>query len=180
MTTNVAAIPVDPSEFDRFLRHLARLLRPYLADEGLSSKPTVSPSWDADTCASFADRLSADMAKRALALFEALQTSGKVSSVELTLRLELDTPRELAGNLTTSLKRHVKALGLPMPYDGGVGSLPYGGIPNPVKGEDDPQRTYWVDRDGIAARMTRALRQSLAERTQQPSAPLSHGSAGAQ
>jgi hypothetical protein len=52
---------------------------------------------------------------------------------------------------------------LPLPFDGGEGALPWGGLPSPEP-DDDRERTYWQDRNGIADRMVSALRRELAIR----------------
>ena len=86
--------------------------------------------------------------------------NGRISSVELAKRSGVQSPKALAGFMTTSLKRNARSFGLPLPFDGGEGSLPFGGAPNPAP-TDDPQRTYWVDREGIAERMVVALRRRV-------------------
>jgi hypothetical protein len=151
-----------PAPVDRLLRSLAALLAPYLEEELSRARPTVSPAWDDETCRLYVSRLSPDVARRALVLFTALRDQGRISSRELATSLAVGTPKALAGRLTTSLKRNAKRLELPLPFAGGEGSKPYGGIAHPRPG-DDSQRTYWEDRDGIAARMVGALTRRLSE-----------------
>jgi hypothetical protein len=88
-----------------------------------------------------------------------LSSKGRIDSV-LVAREILDCERKHIGaNLTIWLKKQARELGCDLPYAGGLGEEPYGGIPNP-RPSDDPGRTYYLDRDGIAARMVEALRRN--------------------
>jgi len=161
-TTSSSHRQLDPDEVIRALRGFARVMAPLVAAELQRVESVVPLAWDGATCRMYADQLSPDVAKRAIVLFEALARDGKIESRELATRLDVKTPKALSGFLTTSLKRRARKLELPLPFYGGEGSELYGGIQNPAEG-DDPQRTYWVDRDGIAERMVEALRRRVAE-----------------
>jgi len=170
ITTSSSFRQLDPDEVVRALRGFARVIAPLVAAELQRDGSVVPPAWDDATCRLYADQLSPDVAKRAIVLFEALANDGKIESRDLAKRLDVKTPKALSGFLTTSLKRHANKLGLPLPFDGGEGSKLFGGIPNPADG-DDPQRTYWVDRDGIAGRMVVALRRRVDEAAPKVSRP---------
>jgi hypothetical protein len=148
---------------DRVLRELARLLAPYIAEELERPRPTVAPTYDEASCALLVSPLGTRVLERALALFGHLAEQERVASVELADLIGAPGPRSIGGMLTSPLKRRAKQLGLPLPFLGGEGSLAYGGIPNP-RPEDDPGRTYWQDRDGIAKRMAEALTSELKTR----------------
>lgn len=152
-------ITPSSSDAERVLREVARLLAPYVAEELNRPRPATTGAYDAETCRIMLEPLSTPVLERALVLFDALQERGKIASVELAALLDT-TPRAIGGLVTSQLKRRAKALGLPLPFDGGEGALAYGGIPKPAK-SDDPGRTYWQDRDGIAARMATALREAI-------------------
>jgi hypothetical protein len=90
---------------------------------------------------------------------------GRMNSVDLAAFLEVSSPRQISGLLTTPLKRRARQLELPLPFVGGEGSLPYGGIPKPDPERDDPGRTYWEDRNGASARLVKAIQRELAGRS---------------
>lgn len=147
---------------DRVLRELARLLAPYIAEELERPRPIVDVEYDKPTCSLFVNSLGTRVLERALILFGHLAENERLSSFELGAALGAP-PRSIGGMLTSPLKRRAKQLGLPLPFLGGEGSLGYGGIPDP-RPEDDPARTYWQDKDGIAARMVDALHAELKTR----------------
>lgn len=148
---------------EQVLRELARLLAPYIAEELDRPRPSVSSSYDAETCALFVSPLGTALLDRALTLFHQLSEGGRLSSLELAAAIEAAGPRAIGGMLTSPLKRRAKQLGLPLPFVGGEGVLAYGGIPDP-RPDEDPGRTYWADRDGIAERMAEAIRAELKRR----------------
>jgi hypothetical protein len=148
------------------LRVVAQALAPYVAEELLRleslATEALDPDYDARTCRRLAGELSDAVLGRAATLFEALAGGGVIDSVTLADRLGV-SPRALSGNLTTPLKRRAKALGLPLPFDGGHGDQAYGGISLPSR-DMDAQRTHWRDRNGIAERMLNAVRDELRAR----------------
>jgi hypothetical protein len=112
-------------------------------------------AYDGPTCERFVRELPMSLIERSIVLYEALAADGRIDSVELANRLGT-TPSVLSGTLTTHLKQRAQKLGLPYPFDGGRGAAGYGGISDPQEG-DDPDRTTWADRGGVAARMVQAL-----------------------
>lgn len=125
---------------------LAKWLAPYVAAElaGGAAPPvtTLKPDYDAETCAAYVRELGQGVLNRAGDFFRRLERDGRVGSLELAQILNTNTPRNIPANLTNSLKQRARRLGLEVPWAETV-SL------------DD--RTVWVDRDGIAARMVVAL-----------------------
>jgi hypothetical protein len=111
----------------------------------------------------FISELGDSVIERSRTLFELLARQHVVDSTELASALGV-TPRALGGYLTTPLKRRANALGLPLPFDGGRGAEPFGGIGTPSP-DMDRARTHWEDRDGIAPRMLIALDAELIART---------------
>jgi hypothetical protein len=146
------------------LRQIARLLAPYVAEELEKPRPSLSPEYDEATSEVYVAPLSTDVLRRAYGFFGALQMHGRMNSVDLASILGVDSPRQISGLLTTPLKRRARQLELPLPFIGGEGSLPYGGIPEPDPARDDPGRTYWEDRNGASARLVTAIREELARR----------------
>lgn len=125
---------------------IARWLAPYLARElGLDRRETAQPSgigYDDTTCAAFVRELGTGVLNRAIDFFMKLDQDGQVGSVELAQHLNLDTPRNISSALTNSLKQRARALGLDNPWADGVSSN---------------DRTVWINRDGLAARMVVAI-----------------------
>jgi hypothetical protein len=150
---------------DQAMKALARALAPYLAEElaRLTAAQDASDvNYDAATCARYVAELGTGVLHRAIVLFHVLAREGRTDSLALSAALECRPPA-LAGSLTTPIKRRAKTLGLPLPFDGGHGSVDFGGISSPRPG-DDPGRTFWADRSGIAARMLEAIEVELARR----------------
>lgn len=125
---------------------IAQWLAPHIARElGLPLPGSAMPAgsdYDDHTCATFVRELGTGVLNRAHDFFMKLEQDGSVGSVELAQHLSLGTPRNLSSALTNSLKQRAKALGLGYPWDDGVST-------------DD--RTVWIDRGGIAARMVAAI-----------------------
>jgi hypothetical protein len=160
------AIASNDTELEELLRRLARVLAPYIADELDRPLTVLDSGYNDETCRVFVSGLGAGVVERAIVLFERLARD-KVGSVELAELVGVQGPRSIPGALNTALKRRAKELRLPLPFDGGEGALPYGGITHPTP-DDDPGRTYWQDRDGIASRMIEALRNERASRQPPP------------
>lgn len=106
-------------------------------------------------CVSYVQTLTPVIRERARVLFASLAEHGRIDSVEVAAILECER-KEIGACLTRSLRNRAEALDLPLPYDGGRGEEPYGGISNP-RASDDPGRTYYQDREGIAQAMIDAL-----------------------
>ena len=114
--------------------------------------PMPAHPYDAPGCATYCAGLGDGVAARARVLFDLLAADGDVEAAPLALALDLARPQLLAGALNTHLKRRAAALGWPLPFDGGSSRLARG----------RPPRTWWRDREGIAARMVVALDARLA------------------
>lgn len=151
-----------PFSSDETLRLLARALAPFMAEElrriDELERASLDPDYDEPTCKRFVGELGEQVRERAWVMFGLLDRQGVIDSVHLASALGI-TPRELSGYLTTPLKRRAKALRLPLPFAGGLGSEAYGGIPSPSP-DMDAERTHWQDRDGIAGRMLNALKEN--------------------
>lgn len=130
--------------------HEARGLRG-LRGAGYPRAAVPPDPYDPATCERFAEGLGDAVLARAAVLFALLAEAGEVDSVELALALGLRRPQLLAGAVNTHLKLRARALGLPLPFDGGSSHLARGA-------------TTWYDRGGTAARMLAALRREQAAR----------------
>ncbi len=137
--------PLPPHPLDELGPVLARWLAPFIAAE-LNIKPQpseLSADYDDATCRVFISGVGDAVLPRAELFFGELHRRLAVGepgldSLELAKLLGTDSPRNIASLLTTSLKRRAKALGLPVPW---------------TEESSPDNRTVWVDRDGIAARM---------------------------
>ncbi len=130
---------------DEIAPALARWLAPYVAAE-LAKRPAATPGaldeYDAAACAEYVRGLGQGVLNRATDLFTRLKADGRIGSLELASAIGTQTPRNIPANLTNSLKQRARKLGRPVPW---------------TETTDDDQRTVWVDRDGIAARMVEAI-----------------------
>jgi hypothetical protein len=169
-TDTMSDLRLSPEET---LKLLARALAPYIAEElkrlDALANDELDPNYDARCCRRFVAELGDQVLRRAENFFEALARDGVIDSLSLASLLGV-APRELSGNLTTPLKRRAASLQLSLPFDGGLGGQPYGGIPNP-SADMDSDRTHWQDRDGIARRMVAAIQDELAVRHEGAHAP---------
>jgi hypothetical protein len=122
----------------------ARWLAPYVAEElrrgGLD--PVRRTDFDDAICAEFTRELGVNSLHRANDFFAKLEAAGAADSLEMAQHLSVGTPRNLSSAVTTPIKRISKRLGLPLPW---------------TEGESAEGRTVWRDRDGIAARMHKAI-----------------------
>lgn len=125
---------------------LARWIAPYVAAE-LEKRPLRASSprsgYDAATCAEYVSELGQGVINRATDFFSKLDAGGRIGSLELAQVIGTNTPRNIPANLTNSLKQRARKMGLDVPWDETV---------------DADNRTVWLDRAGIAARMVEALR----------------------
>ena len=132
---------------------IAQWLAPYIAQELGLSLPADGGSarsqYDDRTCAIYVRELGTGVLNRAADFFMKLEQDGSVGSVELAGHLNLGTPRNISSALTNSLKQRAKTLGLTYPWTDGV---------------SDDDRTVWIDRDGIAARMVTAIQAEQSRR----------------
>lgn len=164
-THGVDLVSISREADETAMKALARALAPYMADElsrRVQAQDASNVNYDAATCARYVAELGTGVLQRSLILFDSLARDGRTDSPALSAALRCRPPA-LAGSLTTPIKRRAKTLGLPLPFDGGHGSVDFGGISDPLPG-DDPGRTYWADRNGIAARMLQAVEDELIRR----------------
>lgn len=125
---------------------IAKWLAPFVAAELALLPPDSSErnsQYDSTTCADYVGELGQGVLNRSLDFFMKLENDGRIGSLDLARSIGTDTPRNIPANLTNSLKQRARKMGLAVPWDETVS-------------EDD--RTVWVDRNGIAARMVEALR----------------------
>jgi hypothetical protein len=140
-------------------RALARWLAPYVAEElglprGSRSKPSPFEGYDDATCAVYAASLGDVVLDNAEVFFARLGQEGEIGSLALADAIGVASPRNIAAVLTTPLKKRAKALSLPLPWA------------EDARG----QRTVWLDRDGIAERMLRAIGEEKAQRARRRAA----------
>lgn len=140
---------IDPEQ--DALRALARVLAPYVAEElrnqGMEplTRPTSTDALDDATAQRFVEGLQRDVVERAIEFFAALAaTPNRIDSSTLSARLGV-SGRGLSGALLTPLKRRAAKLGAPEPWrEADTGRGP----------------KVWLDRDGSASTMLRALKQA--------------------
>jgi hypothetical protein len=134
----------EHDDLDLVLRALARLLAPYLREELGEGAVVerVTPSWDDAGAAEFVSGLKPEVIDRALELFHALaHPPHTIDSLRLAEQLGAKSPREVAGLLTTPIKRRTSATGRDLPWE-----------ERQVAG-----RTVWADRNGSATPIYHAL-----------------------
>jgi hypothetical protein len=139
------------------LRALARELAPLIAEElGLDkssgrSAPTTHGRYDHRTIVEFLSplHLGDSVLLRARAFFKQLAKEGRVGSLELVELLDLKGATSIPANLTNPLKKRAARLDLEVPWE---------------ETADRDDRTVWVDRDGIAARMLEAVDEEIRRR----------------
>jgi hypothetical protein len=141
------------------VRVLARWLAPYVAEElGLPGRPQREPStlesYDEATCAVYVASLGDVVLDNAEVFFARLGQEGEIGSLALADAIGVASPRNIAAVLTTPLKRRAKGLSLPLPWA------------EDARG----QRTVWLDRENIAERMLRAVREEKARRARRRAA----------
>ena len=118
------------------------------ASHGRRSRSRPFESYDEATCAVYVTSLGDVVLDNAEIFFARLEQEGEIGSLALADAIGVASPRNIAAVLTTPLKRRAKALSLPLPW-----------------AEDaHGQRTVWLDRDGIAEPMLRAVREEKARR----------------
>ena len=143
-----------PHALDEIAPTLAKWLAPYVAAElGLAAPhaaPELSPDYDEVTAAIYIEGLGDPVVPRAEWFFRHLSGAQlaaddgvederrfEIDSATLAAQLRLDSPRQIAPQLTNSLKRRAKRLGLPYPWV-------------QLVGKDD--RTVWAARSERSAR----------------------------
>lgn len=138
------------------LRALARELAPLIAEELGLEKPSGRPvashgRYDQRTIVEFLSplHLGDTVLLRTRVFFGRLAKEGRVGSLELVELLGLKGPTSIPANLTNPLKKRATRLGLEKPWD---------------EAADREDRTVWVDRDGIAERMLRAIDEEVERR----------------
>jgi hypothetical protein len=141
------------------LRALARELAPLIAEElglnvpsrGHRAAPVSRGRYDHRTIVEFLSplHLGDSVLLRARVFFEQLAKEGRVGSLELVELLDLKGATSIPANLTNPLKKRAVRLGLEMPWE---------------EDADRENRTVWLDRDGIAARMLEAIDEEVRRR----------------
>lgn len=138
---------------------LAEALRPRLVARGfaLGQEPGTTPStysamYDDATCQQFlnADHLGDSVLDRAKTFFDLLEQKGEIASPDLVAAIGVKGARSVPANLTNPLKKRARKMKIPVPWT--EASTP------------DGLRTVWKDRDGIAARMVKAIAQERKNR----------------
>jgi hypothetical protein len=147
------------NDAEQAARALARWLAPYVAEElGLTGPSQRQPSplqrYDDATCAVFVASLGDVVLDNAEVLFARLLQEREIGSLALADAIGVASPRNIAAVLTTPLKKRAKALSLPFPWA------------EDARG----QRTVWLDRDGIAERMLRAVGEEKVQRARRRAA----------
>ena len=140
------------------LRALARELAPLIAEELGLDKPSGRPApttshgrYDHKTIVDFLSplHLGDSVLLRARVFFKQIAKEGRVGSLELVELLDLKGATSIPANLTNPLKKRVARLGLEVPWE---------------EDADRENRTVWLDRDGIAARMLAAIDEEVRRR----------------
>ena len=113
---------------------------------------TYSARYDDATCQQFLnpDHLGDSVLDRTKTFFELLEQKGEISSPDLVAALGVKGARSVPANLTNPLKKRARKMKIPVPWT--ETSTP------------DGLRTVWKDRDGIAARMVKAIEQERKNR----------------
>ncbi len=139
------------------LRALARELAPLIAEElGLDKlsrrpAPPTHGRYDHRTIVEFLSplHLGDSVLLRARVFFKQLAKEGRIGSLELVELLDLKGATSIPANLTNPLKKRAARLDLEVPWE---------------ETADRDDRTVWVDRDGIAARMLEAIDEEIRRR----------------
>jgi hypothetical protein len=141
------------------LRALARELAPLIAEElglnvpsrGHHPAPVARRRYDQRMIVEFLSplHLGDSVLLRARVFFKQLAKEGRVGSLELVELLDLKGATSIPANLTNPLKKRAARLGLEVPWE---------------EGADRENRTVWLDRDGIAARMVEAIDEEVRRR----------------
>jgi hypothetical protein len=134
----------ERNDIELALRALARLLAPYLREELGAGPPgdRGARKWDEAGAAEFVSGLKPEVVDRALELFHALsRPPHSIDSLRLAEQLGAKSPREVAGLLTTPIKRRAGTTGHELPWE-----------ERQMAG-----RTVWADRNGSAVPIYRAL-----------------------
>ena len=141
------------------LRALARELAPLIAEElgldmpsrGHRPAPVAHGRYDHRTIVEFLSplHLGDSVLLRARVFFKQIAKEGRVGSLELVELLDLKGATSIPANLTNPLKKRAARLGLEVPWE---------------EDTDRENRTVWLDRDGIAARMLEAIGEEVGRR----------------
>jgi hypothetical protein len=143
---------------DAALDQLVEAILPKLVARGLvlnpvETNPTISYADDYDdaTCKQFLnpDHLADSVLERMLLFFRELEEQAEISSLELVQLLGVKGPTSVPANLTNPMKKRARRLGIPVPW---------------TEASTPDNRTIWRDRDGIAARMVKAIEAERADR----------------
>jgi hypothetical protein len=115
-----------------------------------AARPPIGKVYTPETCTEYAGGLGDRVLGRAKIFFASLASEGEIDSTRLAERLGA-APTGLAGLLLTPLTRRAEAINAPAPF--GLGR---------VKGT---RRRLWLDEDGVAARLDRAIEREIASRS---------------
>jgi hypothetical protein len=111
----------------------------------------ITPGFNDYTCQVFVQKFNDTVLTNGELFFTELEKSGEIGSLGLTQAIGVARPSDIPFVLTTPLKRRTKAIGLGK-------QVPW----TPATSPDG--RTVWRDRDGIAGRMVKAIKQEQARR----------------
>ena len=131
---------------------LADALLPRLIARGVvlseSPPPTIAYSSDYDdaTCRVFLNpaHLGDSVLERAAIFFGLIEKHGEISSPDLVAALGLKGARSVPADLTNSLKKRARKMRISVPWT--------------ETATPDGLRTIWRDRDSIASRMVKAIK----------------------
>lgn len=142
------------AQLDTALDSLVDTLVPKLIARGfVVAQPRTSAvanyrsDFDDATCRAFVDpeHIGDAVLERAGVFFGELESKGEVSSTDLVAALNLKGARSVSAALTNAMKKSARRLGVRVPWL--------------LTSTSDGTRTVWKDRDGIAARMVKAIAQ---------------------
>jgi hypothetical protein len=143
---------------DAALDQVVEAIVPKLVARGFVLDPIQSNAvmayaadYDEATCKQFLNpaHLGDGVLDRMEVLFGELDQHGEISSPDLVQLLGLKGPTSVPANLTNPMKKRARRLGIPVPW---------------TEASTPDRRTIWRDRDGIAARMVKAIRAERAAR----------------
>ena len=136
---------------DAALDQLVEAIHPKLVARGFvlnPAKPTATSAYADDyddaTCKQFLNpnHLGDGVLERMLLFFRELEQHGEISSLDLVELLGVKGPTSVPANLTNPMKKRARKLVIPVPW---------------TEASTPDNRTIWRDRDGIAARMVKAI-----------------------
>jgi hypothetical protein len=136
---------------DAALDQLVEAILPKLVSRGFVLSPigpnatvTYADDYDDATCKQFLkpEHLGDGVLERMRLFFRELEQKGEISSLDLVQLLGVKGPTSVPANLTNPMKKRARKLGIPVPW---------------AEASTHDNRTVWRDREGIAARMVKAI-----------------------